>query len=275
MKIINSITDLRTELFNINSTIGFVPTMGALHNGHLSLIDKSKSENELTICSIFVNKEQFNNSEDFNKYPINTDVDIKLLEKNGCDILFLPTSDEIYSEKPIIKFDFGHLETTMEGAFRPGHFSGVALIVSKLFNIVNPNKAYFGQKDFQQLAIIKQLVKDLSFNIDIVSCPTIREQNGLAMSSRNLRLSKSEQGEAALIYKSLEMTKDLLIKKPISEIKSELKNIFNNSNIDLEYLEIVDSNTLISINEYNIENETTICIAAHLGNVRLIDNINV
>lgn len=275
MKIINSITDLRTELLNINSIIGFVPTMGALHDGHLSLIEKSKNENEFTICSIFVNKEQFNNSEDFNKYPINTDSDIKLLEQNGCDILFLPTSDEIYSEKPIIKFDFGYLETTMEGAFRPGHFSGVALIVSKLFNIVNPNKAYFGQKDFQQLAIIKQLVKDLSFNIGIVSCPIIREQNGLAMSSRNLRLSKKEQQEAGIIFKTLNITKDLLGKKPIDEIKTEVVNLFKSTNLDLEYLEIVDTNTLISINEYKIENETTICIAAHLGNVRLIDNINV
>jgi len=279
MKIINSIIKLKSELLPLkNSTIGFVPTMGALHDGHLSLIEKSKKENDFTICSIFVNPTQFNNKEDFEKYPNTINEDTKLLEKQNCDFLFLPSSKEIYSSKSILKFDFGNLENTMEGRFRPGHFSGVALIVSKLFNIVNPTKAYFGQKDFQQLAIIKQLVIDLSFDVEVISCPTIREKNGLAMSSRNERLSKHEKHESSIIHNSLQLAKTKLLslkKTDIIDIKAEIELQFENSNLQLEYLEIVSSTSLEPILTNENLNNTTICIAAFCGNVRLIDNITL
>ena len=184
-------------------TVGLVPTMGALHAGHLSIIEASKAENDITICSIYVNPTQFNNPSDLQKYPRTLDKDTKSLEIVECDVLFYPNNDEMYSGSSLLKFDFGHLDKVMEGRFRPGHFSGVGLVVSKLFNIVEPDVAYFGQKDWQQFTIIRQLVDELKFNLKLQVIPTHREVDGLAMSSRNLRLSSEEREHATVFYQAL------------------------------------------------------------------------
>lgn len=277
MLVINSIKDIKIALNPLKlkeKTLGLVPTMGALHEGHISLIRNSCELNDITICSIFINPTQFNNPEDFEKYPSTIDDDLKLLELNGCDIVFIPSVDELYANKSFLKFDFGKLEVGMEGANRPGHFNGVGLIISKLFNIINPDTAFFGQKDFQQLAIIKQLVKDLSYNVKIHSCPTLRENNGLAMSSRNKRLSTDELIEASKIFKSLQLVKKLIEEgNAIGDIKNEIELFFSNSSIKLEYIEIVDEVSLIPIQTNSKQKGLAVCIAAFLGNVRLIDNI--
>lgn len=255
-------------------TIGLVPTMGALHEGHAALIKNSKKDNDVTIATIFVNPKQFNNSQDFELYPSTLESDIQLLQNLDCDILFHPDLTAIYQQEPVIKMTFPTLEHTMEGAFRAGHFQGVALIVSKLFNIINPNKAYFGQKDFQQCAIIAQLIADLSFQIEMVIVPTVREESGLALSSRNLRLTPELKSEATLLYQSLKLAqRSLLIGKEIIQVKSDLLKAFEESKmIRLEYFSVVDSATLIDITELT-DKQTSLCIAAFAGDVRLIDNI--
>ena len=184
-------------------SIGLVPTMGALHPGHLELVKASKKVNSLAVCSIFVNPTQFNNPSDLEKYPRSLDKDIELLNSVGCDVLFFPDKKEMYQKPSTIKFDFGQLDKVLEGEFRPGHFSGVALVVSKLFNIVNPTRAYFGQKDFQQFKIINRLVEELHFNIELICFPTLREADGLAMSSRNLRLTDDQRKTALIFFKSV------------------------------------------------------------------------
>lgn len=259
---------------NENRTIGFVPTMGALHKGHLSLINESQNKNDITVCSIYVNPTQFNNNEDFDNYPHTIEEDILLLENLKCDYLFLPTYEEMYPSKTNLSFNFGLLESVMEGKHRPGHFNGVALIVSKFFNIIRPDRAYFGQKDFQQLAIIRKLANDLSFGIKIISCPIIRENNGLAMSSRNERLTKNEREEASKIHKSLNLIKDLYHqKKSIQSIKKNIHEYFENTRIEVEYIEFADSSTLQPIEVADFDREIIVCIAVFLGNVRLIDNM--
>jgi pantoate--beta-alanine ligase len=255
-------------------TIGLVPTMGALHEGHAALIKNSKNDNDVTIATIFVNPKQFNNSQDFELYPNTLESDIKLLESLDCDILFHPDSSSIYGKEPAIKMTFSTLEHTMEGAFRAGHFQGVALIVSKLFNITTPNRAYFGQKDFQQCAIIAQLIADLSFQVEMVIVPTIRENSGLALSSRNLRLATAMKEEATLLYKSLKKAQEKLLSGiSITTVKNELTLAFEESKtIQLEYFSIVDSATLANLTQIT-KNQTSLCIAAFAGDVRLIDNI--
>lgn len=255
-------------------TIGFVPTMGALHQGHLSLIHASGNENSITVCSIFVNPAQFNNPSDLQKYPRTLEKDIQLLENAGCDILFCPEAAEIYTSPHIVQFDFGQLDKTMEGQFRPGHFSGVALVVSKLFHMVEPTVAYFGQKDWQQFAIIRQLVKDLSFNVFLKSVPIIRESDGLAMSSRNMRLTIDQRKRAVILFETLNESTDLLRKgNSISQVKDFVKKrLVSSPDIKLEYFEVADSENLKLLNNVEESVSPILCIAAFVGDVRLIDN---
>jgi pantoate--beta-alanine ligase len=274
MEILEKIADIQHFIKNNSKkTVGFVPTMGALHEGHLRLIDRAKKENDLAVCSIFVNPTQFNNPEDLAKYPRTLEQDCEMLDARKCDIVFAPSPAEMYSEWPKMRFDFGNLETIMEGKFRPGHFNGVGIVVSKLFNIVKPTKAYFGQKDIQQVAVINRMVKDLSYDVEVVVCDTIRTNTGLAMSSRNKRLSDNALAEASKIYESLNFGKKLHLEHENSEsIKKEI-NLFSNSNFTLEYFEITDFETLEAIEQRNPHRKSALIIASFLDGVRLIDNI--
>jgi pantoate--beta-alanine ligase len=222
----------------LGKTIGFVPTMGALHAGHISLIEQSKQENDLTVCSIFVNPTQFNNPADLEKYPRTLEKDAKMLEDAGCDVVFAPSAALMYPTLPVLKMDFGILETVMEGKFRPGHFNGVGIVVSKLFNIIKPNRVYFGLKDLQQVAVIKQMVKDLNFDLELIACSTLREADGLAMSSRNMRLSEEDRGVASQIYQTLQKVKnDLEQEKSALVAKRTAKNYLKRfEKFRLEYI---------------------------------------
>jgi len=257
-----------------NKTIGFVPTMGALHQGHLSLVKEAKRISDYVVVSIFVNPTQFNNSEDFEKYPNTIENDLNLLKEGQVDLVFLPTKEIIYPEQSTLTFNFGYLENIMEGAFRPGHFNGVATVVSKLFNIVQPHSAFFGQKDIQQIAVIKSLVTSLSFPIKIEIIPTSRESSGLAMSSRNMRLSDHEKVVASEIYKSLDRIKNSLkINHDFDHfIHQEIATLEKEFNIQVEYLELVKANNLESIDQLE-GGEYALCFAGQLGQVRLIDNL--
>ncbi len=258
-------------------SIGFVPTMGALHAGHLELMQKAKKENDILVASIFVNPIQFNNPEDLKKYPRTPGQDKKLLEDIGCDLVFIPQEKEMYPEGEVIKeYDFGELTNVMEGKFRPGHFNGVAVIVKKLFDIVKPNRAYFGEKDFQQLAVIKKLVEMEKIPVQIVPCPTVREPDGLAMSSRNKRLSPEQRKAAPFIYQMLQETKkrrDHLCVRPLRQMI--INRFEGNDNFKLEYFEIVDDVNLQPISAWNNKVGTVACVAAWMGNVRLIDNLRI
>jgi pantoate--beta-alanine ligase len=258
-----------------NLTIGFVPTMGALHEGHLSLIKCAKEKSDIVVVSIFVNPTQFNNSEDLENYPITLKDDIKLLEDEQCDILFCPETSEMYPEGNITKkYPLNGLDKGLEGEKRPGHFDGVCTIVHHLFDVVKPNKAFFGEKDFQQLAIIKHLVKILALEIDIVNCPTVRDADGLAKSSRNKLLSASEREKASLIYESLKKAKSLFPEKEIVDIKCMVENEIDGcKEMTLDYVEIVSPENLKPLEKSNTLEKAHILIAAYLGNVRLIDNL--
>ena len=254
-------------------TIGFVPTMGALHQGHLSLVKASQKENSITVCSIYVNPTQFNNADDLAKYPRTIDNDIALLKEANCDVLFCPGNDVMYHSDSQIRFGFGSLDSILEGRFRPGHFSGVALVVSKLFHIVNPTKAYFGQKDFQQYKIIEKLVHDLKFDLDLRCIPIEREPDGLAMSSRNARLSSSQRKKATIFYQSLTQGAQML-RNGISwnviqsEIKTRCESI---EDIRLEYFELADTLNLNSLE--SVSDKAILLVAGYVGEVRLIDNL--
>lgn len=254
---------------------GFVPTMGALHAGHLELVKTARSENDFVICSIFVNPVQFNNPEDLAGYPRTLEADCALLESAGCDAVFAPSAEEMYPTPPDLRFDFGRLETVLEGAFRPGHFNGVGIVVSKLFNIVQPDRAYFGQKDLQQTAIIKSLVRNLSFPTELRICPTVREHDGLAMSSRNVRLTAGERALAPEIFRILSNCKEALLKGGTVEsaLQEAVAEFEKQPAFRLEYLELVDAETLITARALNAEGRNALCIAVHLGKVRLIDNV--
>lgn len=278
MEIFREIKPLRAFLREKNKAgflIGFVPTMGALHQGHLSLIEASKKQGCFTVCSIFVNPAQFNNAEDLKKYPRTIEDDVKLLEEVKCDVLFAPSAEEVYPHKSTTYFDFGSLSTTMEGEFRPGHFSGVALVVSKLFHIVEPDHAFFGQKDWQQFTIINQLVKDLNFNIKLHPIKTLREKDGLAMSSRNKRLTEKERNKATIFYQSLlECQARLEAGEKLNQITPFIKSkIEQDEELRLEYLQLADQENLSSLNSVVAPNQAVLCIAGFVGNVRLIDNI--
>ena len=247
--------------------------MGALHQGHLSLVKKCKEENDVTVSSIFVNPIQFNNPQDFEKYPQTLESDLDLLERAGCNLVFAPTAKEMYPTLPQLKFDFGSLEHVLEGAFRPGHFNGVGIVVSKLFHHVQPTVAYFGQKDLQQTLVIKRMVDDLSFPIKIVIGDTCREQDGLAMSSRNVRLTPEMRALAPLLYKSLSIFKERVLEgESIQKSREEAVDFLKGKEIRLEYLEIAETSGLATIDD-RYRGEVAICIAAYLGEVRLIDNV--
>ncbi len=258
--------------------IGFVPTMGALHQGHLSLVQKSFENNDLTIVSIFVNPTQFNNSKDLKKYPRNLESDVAKLKTISNNIItYAPSVDDIYEGNTSSKsFYFDGLENQMEGKFRPGHFEGVGTIVKRLFEIVNPTNAYFGEKDFQQLQIIKKLVEKENFLINIFGCPILREENGLAMSSRNERLSTNERNAAAIIYKTLLEVKSKFNSESISDIKTWVENVFENqNNFKLDYFEIADEATLLSCEEKIHAKKQRAFIAIFVNNIRLIDTISL
>lgn len=260
------------------TTIGFVPTMGALHEGHLSLVENSLKENSLTIVSIFVNPTQFNNPEDLEKYPKNLEIDLEKLKSISESVLiYAPNVEDIYEGKTIsTHFDFEGLENQMEGKFRPGHFDGVGTIVKRLFEIVNPSNAYFGEKDFQQLQIIKKLVEKEKLPINIVTCPIFREKNGLAMSSRNERLTPNERESAEIIYKTLLKVKSKFNSEPLLDIKNWVKHVFENQiNFKLDYFEIADEATLLSCKEKIDTKKNRAFIAIFVNNIRLIDTISL
>ena len=264
---------LRNQRFS-GKTIGLVPTMGALHSGHLSLLRACNSENDITVCSIFVNPTQFNNPEDLKLYPRQLDEDLAELEQHGCDAVFLPDETVMYREKPVLSFNFGRLEQVMEGKFRPGHFNGVGIVVAKLFNIINPDRAYFGQKDLQQFAVIQQMVKDLSFGVELHREPIVREPDGLAMSSRNMRLNPQERRMASSLYAALRAGEEALKAGDEPErIKRKCMNWLEDQGVKPEYFEIVDAETLEPVMNDFGKKSVALCVAGMVGPVRLIDNL--
>lgn len=277
MKVISSVYQLIAFLANHpnKGSLGFIPTMGALHKGHASLIKKSLSQNSLSICSIFVNPTQFNNKKDFNNYPNRLDKDLKLLKKIGCDVVFTPSKEAIYPNGvPSKEFDFGLLDKVMEGARRPGHFNGVAMVVSRLFEIIRPQRAYFGEKDFQQLAIIKSLTAQKFKSIEIIPCNTLREKDGLAMSSRNLLLDKRYRAAAPRIYQRLLAVQERAKNVSVSELQSWVENAFkNDDDLVLEYFEIADAKSLKKSDNWSDFPKHVACVAVFAGTTRLIDNI--
>lgn len=274
------IEDLQKNLHmmrNQGNTIGFVPTMGALHPGHISLIKASKTLCDFTVCSIFVNPTQFNDKKDLERYPRTLEKDRFLLEDAQCDVLFVPEVDEMYpNNEKLPDFSFGPIESVMEGAFRPGHFKGVATIVDKLFKAVQPNKAFFGEKDFQQLAIITLMAKRLHPEIEVIPCPTFREKEGLAMSSRNVLLSPEEKITALILSKTLMEAKKNARKIPVASLtQNAISQIKNNQYVELEYFQVVNAESLQEIKEWNDAKKVRACVAARVGKVRLIDNIEL
>ena len=278
MRIISKVEELRAEIKaikNAGKSVGFVPTMGALHAGHKSLVEKSVSENDYNVVSIFVNPTQFNNAADLEKYPRNLEQDAAMLEKIGCDLIFAPEAKDIYSDNELstcFEFDFHGLDRVMEGKFRPGHFNGVVQIVSKLFYLVQPDKAYFGEKDFQQLAIIHHMVETLNIDVEIVDCPIVREASGLAMSSRNERLSEQQRKIAVEISKVLFESRNFATQLSPSDLTDWVVAKVNEvEGLDVEYYEIVNSVNLQTAQSW--AEPTVGCIAVFCGDVRLIDNI--
>ena len=258
---------------NAGNKIGFVPTMGALHLGHISLINKSKNENSLTVCSIFVNPTQFTNPEDFEKYPITIESDIEMLETAGCDVLFLPSVEEIY---PVsfqkIHYDLGEVENILEGKYRPGHFQGVCLVVERLLRIVQCNTMYLGQKDYQQCIVINKMVELQNINVEIIIAPTIRESTGLAMSSRNRRLNENEKTKSLSIYNALTFLKSNLSKGDLHLLKNEATSMLIAAGFDVDYVEITDNNLTI-LENWDGQTNAVGLIAATINQIRLIDNL--
>ncbi len=256
--------------------IGFAPTMGALHQGHLSLYKAAKKENDEVISSIFVNPTQFNNPDDFQKYPKTLEKDLELLEKAGVDAVYVPNVEEMYPDGlNSKKYDFDGLENEMEGKYRPGHFDGVGTIVEELFRQVQPHNAYFGEKDYQQLAIIKKMVEKTKLPVKIHGVPTLREEDGLAMSSRNVRLTETQRKEATIIYETLTKVKEWFKVISLEEIKQRVTEIFKNSNFELEYFVIADKDTLKEANAIDEDKEYRAFIVAYADTVRLIDNMHL
>ena len=259
-----------------NKQIGFVPTMGALHDGHISLIDESISKSDITVSSIFVNPTQFNDKKDFEKYPITIEQDILILEKAGCDILFLPSVQEIYPQQIDAekKYDLGFIETVFEGAYRTGHFNGVCMVVERLLNIVTPHQLYLGQKDYQQCIVIKKLIEFMKVDIQINICSTQREDNGLAMSSRNRRLSETQLQQASHIFSSFQNIKKNLTQQNSKElINHAKKELLSNGFDKIDYLSLANANTLEPIENWDEKTPIVILVAAFINGVRLIDNM--
>ncbi|MEG0454376.1 MAG: pantoate--beta-alanine ligase [Bacteroides sp.] len=277
MEVIHTIKDLQAELSALKilgKKVGLVPTMGALHTGHASLVKRSVSENEVTVVSVFVNPTQFNDKNDLEKYPRTLKADCLLLESCGANFVFAPSVEEMYPQPDTREFTYAPLDTVMEGAFRPGHFNGVCQIVSKLFDAVRPDQAYFGEKDFQQLAIIREMVRQMQLKIEIVGCPIIREVDGLAMSSRNARLSKEERENALNISRTLFKSRTFAATHAVSETQKMVEDAIDAApGLRLEYFEIVDGNTLQKIGSWDETSYVVGCITVFCGDVRLIDNI--
>lgn len=275
IKLIPRLKSVLKPFYLAQKRIGLVPTMGALHEGHLALVRRSKAENDLTVVSIFVNPTQFNNADDLDKYPRSLDVDLDLLRNEGVDIVFVPEVEEMYPQPIGLSINFSLLENTLEGKFRPNHFSGVAIIVAKLFHTVTPEVAYFGQKDLQQVSIIRRFVSDLHFDLKIAMIPSVREKDGLALSSRNLRLNDKEREQAKVLYQSLQFSKTelLLGTSWLGIVEKAVSLIAQKSLVRLEYLELVNVDDFTLAKEINSQVPQAICIAAYVGDIRLIDNI--
>ena len=279
MKVINTIQSLRDELAAARAegkTVGLVPTMGALHEGHASLVRRSVKENDITVVSIFLNPTQFNDKGDLERYPRTLEADCALLEQCRATIAFAPSVEEVYPEPDTRQFSYPPTDTVMEGAHRPGHFNGVCQVVSKLFSYVEPDRAYFGEKDFQQIAVIRRMVDDLGFKLQIVPCPVVRERSGLAMSSRNTLLTPEERRAAARIYSILEESKDYAVDHELEEVRERaIRRINEVSELEVEYYSIVDGNTLEDVHSWDDSDSIVGCITVYCGQkpIRLIDHI--
>lgn len=272
---IDALKENLEPLRNKGLKIGFVPTMGALHDGHISLVKAAKEECDVVIVSIFVNPTQFNNTEDLKLYPRQEDKDLELLTQNDCDFVYLPTAEEIYPpDYEEVKVDLDTIENTMEGEHRPGHFNGVVNVVSRLFKIVQPTKAYFGRKDFQQVAVVKEMNRQLKLPVEIVTVETKRDPSGLAMSSRNLRLSEQDLEKAVVISQVLNKGKSWANSYSPAVTRQKMIEYFEQTSLKLEYLQIVHPDTLNDLNQYWVSGATA-CIAAYCGDVRLIDNMEL
>ncbi len=259
-----------------NKQIGFVPTMGVLHKGHQSLVEKSIKNNDFTVVSIFVNPTQFNKEEDLKKYPKTLEADLELLKNAGCDCVFIPSVKEIYDQKVVSKsYEFGGIENQMEGEFRTGHFDGVATIVQAFFEIIKPNNSYFGEKDFQQLQVVKKLSEQENLDVNVVGCPIFREEDGLAMSSRNVRLSEEQRTEVPFIYQTLKKAVNLVKTKSVKEIYTFVKNEFATTSLDLEYFTIAEESSLEEVLEIDFKKKNRAFIAVNAGTIRLIDNLSI
>ena len=276
MIVVETIKKLKQELEKYNSkNIGFVPTMGALHSGHISLVERCVKENDICVVSVFVNPTQFNDKADLERYPRTEEADKKLLQAAGCDIVFMPQVEEMYPEEDTRVFNFGCIETVMEGKYRPGHFNGVAQIVSKLFYAVEPTRSYFGEKDFQQVAIIRDMVRQLNLPVEIIACPIIREESGLARSSRNELLSAEERKKAALISEVLSKSVNFAKEMSVEEVKNWVCEQFTHDEVfKMDYYDIVDGNSLQSVSSWEDSDYIVGCIAIYCGKIRLIDNIH-
>ncbi len=277
MEIVSTVSDLTRFVEGVkrqNQTIGFVPTMGALHKGHLSLVNEAARQTDVVIVSIFVNPTQFNNADDLKNYPRTLEADAKLLSQSKCNLIFAPAVSEIYPEKDERQFNFGALEQVMEGEFRPGHFNGVAQVVSRLFALVQPDKAFFGAKDFQQLAIIRKMCVNLSLGVQIVACPIVREQDGLAISSRNMLLSPAMRKISPVIALTLFQSVNFVSVKTVDEVIAFVTEQINQvDGLNVEYFSIVDSATLQPVKSWDEADSITGCIAVYAGKIRLIDNV--
>lgn len=280
MKVFKRIVDLQNELFTARKegkTVGLVPTMGALHEGHASLVKRSVKENDVTVVSVFLNPTQFNDQGDLDRYPRTLDADCALLEKVGADYVLAPSVEEMYPVPDTRQFEFPPVSTVMEGAKRPGHFNGVCQVVSRLFYIVRPDRAYFGEKDWQQIAVVKQLVKYIGMPIQIVECETIREKDGLAKSSRNTLLADDERAIAPEIYKALQNGVEYSQKHTVQETHDKVVADINAvDGLDVEYFSIVDGNTLLDVDSWDASDKVVGCITVYCGKtpIRLIDHIN-
>ena len=278
MILLKKVTDLCNWLESQGkkrNKIGFVPTMGALHPGHISLVEYSKKENEITVASIFINPTQFNDPKDFKKYPITIEKDIDMLERAGCDVLFLPAVKEIYPDGTAAKkhYDLGFLETVLEGKYRPGHFQGVCMVVERLLDTVNPGNLYLGQKDYQQCMVITRLVELMKQKIKVNICPTLREADGLAMSSRNMRLTAEQRKTSVTIYNCLASIKKKIKPGITNGLEREAIAMVEKAGFKIDYIEIADANNLSPINNWDGKQKIVALIAAFLDEVRLIDNM--
>lgn len=277
MKVLRTVGELRSAMDaarNAGQTIGLVPTMGALHAGHMSLVDTARHQNDIVVASVFVNPTQFNNPNDLSTYPRTEEADCALLDEHGADYAFIPSVEEMYPEPDTRVFDLGEVAAVMEGAMRPGHFNGVAQVVSKLFDMVRPTRAYFGEKDFQQIAVIRKMVQLEGFDLEIVACPIKREADGLALSSRNVRLTPEGRKQAPAIHRILEQSLSLAATKSPDELKHWVKEQIDAvPGLETEYYEIADALTMQPVQNWDFPNGTVGCVTVYCGDVRLIDNI--